>query len=102
MGDGERRRAEELVTSFRELLELHRELDVLFPRHYEALVERGLPAAIGWFARHREAVVRHAQDEERERSQLFPVLDELVPEGERAAILARITFRPLGDRGRAG
>jgi len=35
------------VTSFRELLELHRELDVLLLGHREALIERDPPTAIG-------------------------------------------------------
>lgn len=154
------------MTSFLDLLEVHRDLDELFLRHQEALLERDLPRAMGWLARHREAVVRHAHDEEREllplyasvprerrqaasvfvqehqrlhemldrietlllssadrpleartilhllereasykhlfehhdqreRSQLFPALDELVPEGQRAAILSRLLFRPL-------
>lgn len=161
------------MTSFLEILGLHRELDELFLLHQEALLERDLGRALELFRRHRAAVQRHAQDEEREllplyasvprerrqaaevfvqehqrlhelleriealllasferpldarailhliereasckhlfehhdqreRTQLFPALDELVPEGQRAAILARISFQPLGVPESAG
>ena len=155
------------MTSFLDLLELHRDLDELFLRHQEALLERDPARALDLFRRHRAAVLRHAHDEEREllpiyasvprerrqaaevfvqeherlhallerieallvsrldrpldsrtilhllereasykhlfehhdqreRTQLFPALDELVPEGQRLDLLARLSFRPLG------
>ncbi len=154
------------MTSFLDLLGLHRDLEELFLLHQEALVERDLARALELFARYRSAVQKHAEDEEREllpiyasvprerrqaaevfvqehrrlhelldrledllassvgrpldtrtvlhlvereatykhlfehhdqreRTQLFPALDQLVPEDQRAAILARLSLGPL-------
>lgn len=154
------------MSSFLDLLGVHRDLDELFLQHQEALLERDAARALELFRRHRAAVVRHAHDEEREllpiyaseprerrhaaevfvqeharlhallerldallvsrldrpldsrtvlhllereatykhlfehhdqreRTQLFPALDALVPESQRRDLLARLSFRPL-------
>jgi len=154
------------MTSFLDVLGLHRDLEELFLSHQEALVERDAPRALELFRRYRSAVQKHAEDEEREllpiyasvprerrqaaevfvqehqrlhelleridallvsstgrpldtrtvlhlvereatykhlfehhdqreRTQLFPALDALVPAGQRAAILERLSLGPL-------
>lgn len=68
--------------SFSEILGLHRELDELFLLHQEALVEGELSRSLDLFSSYRAAVVRHAQDEERE---LLPLYESVHRERRHAA-----------------